>query len=107
MAELHFESKEVEEYYRKERRVPGGGTPLPLGFPEGHHERGRGQLCKGRQKHSVLLISFITQKSFQPSAPEALFLSKVKLASPRFPHPGRQFSFSIIICTADHSSCRL
>ena len=68
MAELHFESKEVEEYYRKERRVP-----------EGHHERGRGQLCKGRQKHSVLLISFITQKSFQPSAPEALFLSKVKL----------------------------
>ena len=23
MAELHFESKEVEEYYRKERRVLG------------------------------------------------------------------------------------
>ena len=27
MAELHFESKEVEEYYRKERRVLGVGHP--------------------------------------------------------------------------------
>ena len=27
MAELHFESKEVEEYYRKERRVLGIGHP--------------------------------------------------------------------------------
>ena len=27
MAELHFESKEVEEYYRKERRILGIGHP--------------------------------------------------------------------------------
>ena len=27
MAELHFESKDVEEYYRQERRVLGIGHP--------------------------------------------------------------------------------
>lgn len=27
MAELHFESKEVEEYYRKQRRILGIGHP--------------------------------------------------------------------------------
>lgn len=28
MAELHFESKEVEEYYRKQRRILGFGHPF-------------------------------------------------------------------------------
>ena len=50
MAELHFESKEVEEYYRKERRVLGVGHPCRWDSQKVITKRGRGQLCKGRQK---------------------------------------------------------
>ena len=78
MAELHFESKEVEEYYRKERRVLGVGHPCRWDSQKVITKEDVDNYVKDA-KNIVLLISFITQKSFQPSEPEALFLSKVKL----------------------------
>ena len=79
MAELHFESQEVEEYYKKQRRILGISHPCRWDYQE-VITRECGELYQGRKEYPVLLTYRNRTKR-----------NEIRKGVPGFPQPQHSF----------------